>query len=67
MLNLLAQIPLSWVKVIVMVIFLTLIIWMWIIPKEYIFKASPDNKRWRDIRIWGTLIVVVQSIIYLIF
>ncbi len=67
MINLLAQIPLSWVKVIVMVLYLILIIWMWLTPREYIFKSSPDNKKWRDLRIWGTLIIIFQSIIYLLF
>ena len=67
MINLLSQIPLTWVRVIIMVLFLSLIIWIWLTPKEYIFKSSPDNKRWRDLRIWGTLIIITQAIIYLIF
>jgi len=67
MINLLSQIPLSLVKVIIIVLFLSLTFWMWLTPKEYIFKSSPDNKRWRDLRIWGTLIIIVQVVIYLIF
>jgi len=67
MINLLSQIPLTWVSVIIMILFLSLIIWMWLTPREYILKSSPDNKRWRDLRIWGTLIIIVQVVIYLIF
>ncbi len=67
MINLLSQIPIVWVKVIIVVIFLGLVIWMWLTPKEYIFKSSPDNKKWRDLRIWGTLIIIFQTIIYLLF
>jgi len=67
MINLLSQIPLFVVKVIIIVLFLSLTLWMWLTPKEYIFKSSPDNKRWRDLRIWGTLIIIVQVVIYLIF
>lgn len=67
MINLLSQIPLGWVKVIIMVLFSGLLLWMWLTPREYILKSSPDNKRWRDLRIWGTLIIIVQAIIYIIF
>ncbi|MFC1562833.1 hypothetical protein ACFL4Z_02140 [candidate division KSB1 bacterium] len=67
MIDLLSQISLAWVKVIIFVIFLSLVVWMWLTPKEYIFKSSPDNSKWRDLRIWGTLIILAQSIIYLIF
>jgi hypothetical protein len=67
MVNLLSKIPLGWVKVIVMFLFLVLIIWAWLIPKEYIFSESPDRKVWRDLRIWTTIAVITEAFIYLIF
>ncbi len=67
MTNLLSQIPLSWVTVMILAIFLALIIWVWLIPKEYILASSPDKKIWRDLRIWATIAAVIEGCIYLIF
>ena len=67
MVNLLSEIPLGWVKVIVMFLFLVLVIWAWLIPKEYIFSESPNRKIWRDLRIWTTIAVITEAFIYLIF
>lgn len=67
MTNLLSQIPLPWVTVLIQAIFLGLIVFVWLIPKEYIFASSPDNKIWRDLRIWATLAAIIEGSIYLIF
>jgi len=67
MTELLSQIPIVWAKIITMIIFVGLIVWLWTTPKEYILKSSPDKRIWRDLRIWGTLIIISQIVIYFIF
>ena len=67
MTHLLSQIPLPWVRVIITAIFLIIIIWVWLMPKNYIFSSSPDKKIWRDLRIWATAAVITEGLIYLIF
>ena len=65
--DLLSSIPIYWAKIIAVFVFLGGILWTWFRPKDFVFKDSPDNKRWRDLRIWITVIMIFQIIIYLYF
>ena len=63
----LSNVSLLWPKVIAVFIFLGGIVWTWFRPKSFIFEEAPDNKRWRDLRIWITIVMVFQIGIYLYF
>ena len=67
MTKLLSQIPMPWVTVIILAIFLALTVFVWLIPKEYIYSSAPDKKIWRDLRIWATIAAVIEGCIYVIF
>jgi hypothetical protein len=63
----LKSIPLIWGTVIAAAGFAGMIAWAWLRPKAYIFKGAPDQKWWRDLRIWTTVLLGLQIIIYLSF
>jgi len=63
----LAGLPLYWGKVIAVTGFAGMIIWTWLRPKSFIFHDAPDKRRWRDLRIWATVLLLIQIIIYLSF
>jgi hypothetical protein len=63
----LKSIPLFWGKIIAVVLFAGIVIWAWFRPKEYIYKEAPDKHWWRDLRIWTTVLLGLQIIIYLSF
>jgi len=63
----LKSIPLFWGKIIAVVLFAGIVIWAWFRPKEYIYKEAPDKRWWRDLRIWTTVLLALQIIIYLSF
>jgi hypothetical protein len=65
--NFLSNVPLFWGKVVATIFFLGVIIWSWFRPKDYILKGAPDKKLWRDLRIWATILLVIQIALYLIF
>ena len=61
------NVPLFWAKVIAVLTFGGGIIWTWLRPKSFIYEDAPDNKLWRDLRIWITIVMVCQIAIYLYF
>jgi len=65
--ELFGNVPLFWAKVIAVSTFSGGILWTWIRPKSFIFKESSDNKSWRDLRIWITIVMIIQIIVYLYF
>lgn len=44
-----------------------MIIWTWRRPKAFIMHDAPDTNRWRDLRIWATVCLGIQIILYFIF
>jgi hypothetical protein len=63
----LAGLPLWWGKVIALVFFLGIAVWAWRRPRDYIYKDSPNNRRWRDLRVWATLLMAIQILLYMAF
>jgi hypothetical protein len=59
--------PLVLGKYIAAVFFIGMIIWAWLRPKEYIFEGAPDKSRWRDLRIWATVFLGIQAVLYIVF
>ena len=63
----LAGIPLFWGKIVAVIFFVGMSIWAWFRPRQYIYEDSPDEKRWRDLRIWATVLLSIQVVLYAVF
>ncbi len=63
----LTGLPLWWGKVIAVAFFLAIAVWAWRRPRSYIYKDAPDNHRWRDLRVWASVLMAIQTLIYLAF
>ena len=63
----LTRIPLYWGKIISVFAFIGMIIWAWFRPRSFVFLEAPDQRGWRDLRIWASVLLVIQIIIYLSF
>ena len=61
------SIPLYWAQVLAILLFLGIIVWVWLLPREYIYSGALDKAGWRDVRIWATIICLIQIVLYLIF
>ena len=42
-------------------------IWVWSLPKEFIFRGAPSRKWWCDLRIWATVVLLPYIGMYLLF
>jgi hypothetical protein len=67
MFEFLNRIPLVWAKIITLAGFLGMIIWIWIRPKAFILAGSTDRQWWRDLRIWASLAMGCQIVLYALF
>lgn len=67
MIEILSSLPLWYAKVSAMIIFVSMLFVAWLLPYDFIIKGAPDKKRWRDLRIWATLLTLLQCVIYYIF
>ena len=63
----LPTLPASWAVVVSIIMILGTIGWCWYRSKNFIFQGAIDNKNWRDLRVWATVLLIVMIIIYLIF
>jgi len=58
------NIPLGWVTLFAMALFCSIGVACWTLGREQAFMDAPDRNRWRDLRLWATLIVVAQLGLY---
>ena len=63
----LASIPLWWGKVVAVVAFVGIAVWAWFQPRRFVLKGAPDNRNWRDLRVWASILMAIQIVIYLSF
>ena len=56
--------PIGLVTVVAMALFASMGIACWTLGREQSFMDAPDQNRWRDLRLWATLIVVAQLALY---
>ena len=62
-----AELPVIWANYLSISGFLMLLVVLWMIPKKVIYTEAPDDARWRDIRWWGSGLILVQITLYIIF
>lgn len=41
------------------------LLFAWLTPRRFIYLGAPDQARWRDLRIWATLVLIPYMLIYL--
>ena len=63
----LESLPTSWANYLSMAGFLLLAVLVWRIPRHLIYANAPDNRRWRDIRIWASILITIQLCLYWLF
>lgn len=63
----LGGIPLVVGKYCAVFFFVCMIVWAWLRPGKYIFEGAPDKNRWRDLRIWATIFLGIQVVLYIVF
>ena len=61
------DLPVVWANYISIVGFLFLGILVWAIPKRLIYTDASDQAKWRDIRVWATVLIGFQVTLYLVF
>lgn len=61
------ELPVAWANYISIAGFLFLAVVVWSIPKKLIYADAKDDARWRDIRIWASVLIVIQLTLYLTF
>jgi hypothetical protein len=55
-----------WVAVVCAVgLYVVALIWTWCLPREFVFRGAPDMGRWRDLRLWATVVILPYIAIYL--
>lgn len=42
------------------------IAWVWTLRREFVFRGAPDQRWWRDLRLWATAIVMPYVAVYLL-
>jgi hypothetical protein len=60
----LREIPLIWAIVVTVAMYGVMIGWAWLRPAKFIYAGAPDKKGWRDLRIWATILMMIQILIY---
>lgn len=63
----LSQLPVAWANYISIAGFLFLGGIVWLIPRSLIYTEAKDQSRWRDIRLWATVLIAMQLAIYAVF
>ncbi len=62
-----AYLPLEWANYLSMIGFVFLLFLVWLIPRKVVYDDAPDQSLWRDIRLWATLLITFQLLIYAVF
>ncbi|HMV45098.1 MAG TPA: hypothetical protein PK079_04025 [Leptospiraceae bacterium] len=60
-----ATLPEWYAKPSAALLFILLLILIWKLPVERIYEECPSF--WKDLRIWSSILLVVQMVIYFIF
>ncbi len=62
-----ATLPTEWANYLSMAGFIVLAVLVWAIPKHLVLAESPDTRRWRDLRLWASVLISVQLVLYVLF
>jgi hypothetical protein len=46
-------------------LYVVALFWTWALSRDFVYRGAPDQKRWRDLRIWATLVILPYIAVYL--
>ena len=61
------DLPVVWANYASISGFILLAVLVWLIPKKLIYAQAPDQARWRDIRLWASILILMQVTLYVLF
>ena len=47
--------------------FALLAVGVFLLPRGYIYLGAPDQARWRDLRLWALVLVILHACVYWYF
>jgi len=56
-----------WARIFIITAFFIPFIFALTMKKAYILRGSDDKKRWRDLKLWVLILVIIQTLIYAYF
>lgn len=60
------SLPVAWAQGLTLALFLGLLLVCWTIPRAHILADAPPE-RWRDLRLWASVLIVLQLGLYQLF
>ena len=66
MTDLLLELPLWFAKVGAISLFSGILLLVWLLPRHYVYSDEVGS-RWKDLRLWATLLLVIQLLLYWVF
>jgi hypothetical protein len=67
MFDFIASLPLYTAKIGAVILFSGILLLVWSLPRHYVYAEGEVNARWKDLRIWATLLLLIQLLLYRIF
>ena len=61
------NIPEIWARIFIIIAFIIPFVFALTMKKKYILKGAPDNKKWRNLKLWVLLLVIIQIVVYVYF
>ena len=62
-----ADFPVWWANLAAAILFISIAFAVFLVPREEIMKDAPDQRWWRDYRLWAIPLVIVQLGLYALF
>ena len=62
----LGSLPMSVAMACALGLYAIAVIWVWRLPRKFVFRGAPDQSMWRDLRIWATLVVIPYVAVYIL-
>lgn len=59
--------PVWWGNVLTQVLFVLIALAVFAVPRRVFMSDAPDQSRWRDVRFWALVLIVLQLGIYAVF
>ena len=56
-----------WGRILIIVTLIIPLVFTLTLKNEYIFRDAPDTHRWRNLKVWTAIIVILQIAIYIYF
>ncbi len=60
----LSSLPMGVAQAAVISLFLVVGCWVWTLRRSYVYLGAPSQARWRDLRIWATLLLLPYVAVY---